>query len=58
MQITYRNANAHDLPRCSEIRGLASDNPIAQETLIEMGVTRELWQLKIENKHYIGHIAA
>ena len=57
LKVDFREAEAKDLNRCTEIRGLTRDNPIDRATLIAIGVTEEAWAQKLEKGQYIGVVA-
>jgi ribosomal protein S18 acetylase RimI-like enzyme len=57
MILDYRRASNSDLDICADIRGATRDNSIDKATLIQFGVTTELWSPKMEKGTYIGVVA-
>ena len=57
MHIAYRPASEGDFARCTEIRGLTSDNAISRSELAAIGVTPETWKPRLRTGSYTGFVA-
>lgn len=53
---SYRNAEALDMQKCMEIRGMTRDNPMNINELASIGVNTSSWCPLIESGEFLGKV--